>query len=75
MFNTNKIQGLKNKSTAIMSIFTKTKEDLIAVNNEISAEESVRNTKIAALNAELSDLTTMKTENNKVIEKIDKFLA
>jgi hypothetical protein len=68
-----KLQSLISKSENIFSIFEKTKNDIIAVNNEIETEAVDRLDKIRSLNTEVEILNIQKSKNEKVLLNIDKF--
>lgn len=68
-----KLQSLVSKSENIFSIFEKTKNDIVKVNNEIEVETSRRIAGIEILTAEINTLESQKTKNIKVLSNIDKF--
>ena len=68
-----KLQSLISKSENIFSIFEKTKNDIIIVNDEISKEVADRKDKINLLNYEANLLNEQIVKNNKVLINIDKF--
>lgn len=73
MLGKTKLQSLISKSENIVSIFEKTKNDIITVNSEIEKEAEVRFDKIKLLNEELDTLKSQKVKNEKVLSNIDKF--
>lgn len=73
MLGKTKLQSLISKSENIFSIFEKTKNDIINVNNEIQIESVNRIETIKVLNAELDILNSQKVKNEKVLINIDKF--
>ena len=68
-----KLQSLISKSENIVSVFEKTKNDIIIVNDEISKEVADRKDKINLLNYEANLLNEQIVKNNKVLINIDKF--
>lgn len=73
MLGKTKLQSLISKSEGILSVFEKTKNDIIVVNNEIEKETRIRFDQIELLNSELSTLKFQKVKNEKVLTNIDKF--
>lgn len=73
MLGKTKLQSLISKSENIFSIFEKTKNDIITVNNEIEKESKIRFDEIELLNSELNTLKSQKVKNEKVLINIDKF--
>ena len=68
-----KLQSLISKSENIFSIFEKTKNDIIKVNDEIAKESANRREQIQSLNTEVNILGEQIVKNNKVLVNIDKF--
>lgn len=68
-----KLQSLISKSENIFSIFEKTKNDIIKVNDEIAKESANRREQIQSLNTEVNILGEQIVKNNKVLANIDKF--
>ena len=68
-----KLQSLISKSEGILSVFEKTKNDIMIVNDEISKEVADRKDKINLLNYEANLLNEQIVKNNKVLINIDKF--
>ena len=68
-----KLRSLISKSEGILSVFEKTKNDIIIVNDEISKEVADRKDKINLLNYEANLLNEQIVKNNKVLINIDKF--
>jgi len=68
-----KLQSLISKSENIFSIFEKTKNDIIAVNNEIDKESKIKCDQISLLEEEFETLTVQKVKNEKILSNIDKF--
>ena len=68
----NSIENLQKQSTDIVSIFTKTVEDLKTVNTHVETQEKQRIEQKAKIDAELAALSTIKVDNEKVISKISK---
>lgn len=74
LFST-KVENLRKKSESIVSIFTKTVNDLKAVNTETQAASDVKNAEIVKLQQEVTDLEAIKSSNEKVISKIETILS
>lgn len=70
--NTNAIGKLQKKSGNILSIFTSTISDLHAVNAEVDGHIETREQELKRIQDEHSQLTGVKSDNLKVIEKISK---
>lgn len=68
------VASIQKRSIAIKDIFTKTKDDCIALNQEIDALQTQKYEEIAKLQAEVSQLDTTKKGNDKLVAKIDSFL-
>ena len=68
-----KLQTLVDKSEGILSVFEKTKNDIIKVNSEIEVEAKQRFDQIDLLTAELDILKSQKVKNEKIVTNIDKF--
>ena len=68
-----KLQSLISKSEGILSVFEKTKNDIMIVNDEISKEVADRKDKINLLNYEANLLNEQIIKNNEVLINIDKF--
>jgi len=73
MLGKTKLQSLISKSEGILSVFDKTKNDIIKVNSEIEVESKQRFDQIDSLTAELDVLKSQKVKNEKVLTNIDKF--
>lgn len=74
MFNSTSVESLKKKSQGILDVFSKTVNDLNAVNEKIDAEVTNRHTEISRLTSESYELETQKAANAKVATKITEFL-
>ncbi len=72
MFGKDPIKKVQDKSKSIVSVFTKTITDLSSVNTEINSHVEERQTKIKNLASEVDLLATQKTENEKLIAKLNK---
>lgn len=68
-----KLQSLISKSENIVSVFEKTKSDLMKVSDEIDKEALDRLDQIEVLKSELDILNGQLIKNEKVILNIDKF--
>lgn len=75
MFTSNKLQSLKSKSTAAISVFQKTVSDLAAVNEEIDTESEKREAQIDTLRDEQRQLNAVFVQNEKFIDKLNEFLG
>lgn len=73
MLGKTKLQSLISKSEGILSIFEKTKNDIIIVNNEIDKETKIKCDQISLLEEEFETLTIQKVKNEKILTNIDKF--
>ncbi len=62
-----KISKLQQKSNSILNVFTSTLQELTVVDVEIQEEIKVKE-------LELSQLTTLQTNNNKILNKINSFI-
>lgn len=68
------IEQLQNKSKNTLDIFTKTVNDLLAINAEANIEVDKRNESITRLANERKILNNVISENEKVISKIQNIL-
>lgn len=73
MLGKTKLQSLIEKSENIVSIFEKTKNNLMKVSDEIDKEALNRLDQIEVLKSELDILNGQLIKNEKVILNIDKF--
>lgn len=62
-----KISKLQDKSSKILNVFTSTLQELTVVDTEIQEEIKVKE-------LELSQLNTLQTNNNKILNKINSFI-
>jgi len=69
------VELLKEKTSNILSVFTKTMEDLKQVNSEIETARTEKLELIKQLTAEHLELETTMTANASVIEKIQNILS
>jgi hypothetical protein len=69
-----KLQILKDKSSKIIDVFTKTVSDLTVVNQEIDQEREVKINQLQEINQELTSLNDVKTSNDKIINRINTIL-
>ena len=74
-FFASKVTNLRKKSDSIISIFTKTVNELKTVNAEADSISDVKNAEIAKLQQEVTDLDAIKASNEKVISKIETILS
>jgi t-SNARE complex subunit (syntaxin) len=65
------IQKVQRKSAEIVSIFTKTVNDLTTVNGEIETQVQDKEEEKQEIEKDLHTLRTLKEENTKVIGKIN----
>jgi len=72
--NKSTVASIQKRSAAIKDIFTKTKDDCIALNQEIDVLQTQKYEEIAKLQAEVNQLDTTKKGNDKLVAKIDSFL-
>lgn len=72
--NKSTVASIQKKSAAIKDIFTKTKDDCIALNQEINTLQTQKFEEIAKLQEEVNQLDTTKKGNEKLVAKIDSFL-
>lgn len=66
---------LSNQSAKILNTFTKTKEDLLALNSTIFESKRKNDEKIAELQAQNENLAELKNRHDSVILNINKFLG
>lgn len=69
------LAGLEKQSADIMSVFTKTQQQCIAVNQSIAALTLKKEENIKALQSEVSTLNAISTKNAKLAGKIEAFIA
>jgi septal ring factor EnvC (AmiA/AmiB activator) len=69
------VADLQKSSANIVSVFTKTVNDLTAVNEKIAAEKAAREELIAKAQEENKALELQAEENASVISKIQNFFA
>ena len=69
----NKMNSLVLKGNKILSVFEKTKKELLDINFELSMEEEERLSKMEDISNELAIISEHKDKNNKIIKNIDKF--
>lgn len=67
------VKTLQKKSEDILSVFTKTVEELKSVNSSVDKEVSDREVQKAKIENELAELSKTKQKNEAVIYKINKF--
>lgn len=65
------IQKLKYQSVAAIAIFDKTVADLELANTSCEVEKKTREKEIEKLNSEISEIDSVQSTNNKVINKIN----
>lgn len=74
MFTKNQISNLQKQSENILNVFTKTQTELKEVNKKISDEVQKRDEQVRILTEEVTSLTNLKTQNEKVVTKLENFL-
>lgn len=74
MFSTVTSESLQKKSVNILSVFTKTIDDLRSVNEKANAQASNNREEAAKLILEADTLNRIELDNAKVIEKIKQIL-
>lgn len=74
IFNKNSVQSFKSASDNILSIFTKTVNDLNNVNFKINDNIAIKNIKITKLAEENVALLDIRTSNDKMINKLNEIL-
>lgn len=67
------VQKLQNRSNDVLSVFTKTVNDLKSINTEVDKEVATREEEKARIEEELSALNRTKASNELVVSKINKF--
>lgn len=70
----NSLASLTKRSEEIFSVFTKTQNDCIEVNNQIAEVISGKEEEIKALQEEVSSLNLVRTKNGNLAAKIGTFL-
>jgi len=70
----NSVNALKVKSDNIFNVFKNTMNDLSKVNSEIAQQVKSREDQINSLQEEVTTLVTIKTNNEKMVNKIQNFL-
>lgn len=76
MFTTKgKVSALVEKSSNALSIFKKTSDQLVALNDEITKEENTLLEEIQIRESKLDVLSTTKKHNAGVVKKISDFLS
>lgn len=72
---TSSVASISKRSASIVDVFTQTKNDCLALNEEIAALSQKKADEIANLNAELSQLSSISANHVKLAAKIDSFLS
>jgi hypothetical protein len=70
-FNT--IASLQERSASTMSVFDKTKNDLISINKEIDLMSDAKLKEMRSLEQDIINLSANAVSNQKVVDKITKF--
>jgi hypothetical protein len=70
----NKLAFLRNRSSNVFNVFTKTINKLSTLNAYIENEQKNRLAKIAKAQEEHESLTAQRGSNQKVIDKINEFI-
>jgi hypothetical protein len=74
VFKSDVVKKLQGKSTDIVSVFTKTVNKLLEVNNEIESEKKSRLEKITKAQTEHDALHVQQEQNAEIISKINKLI-
>ena len=75
MFSQNTIARIQKQSNNALQTFHKVVKDLTSNNKEISNEISNREKQKEILDQEIETLSSIKSSNDKVINKVQKFLS
>ena len=75
MFSQNTIARIQKQSNNTLQTFHKVVNDLTSNNKEISNEISNRENQKEILDQEIETLSSIKSSNDKVINKVQKFLS
>jgi len=67
------VEKLQKKSENVLSVFTKTVNDLKNINDSVEKEVAIREDEKRILEQELSALNEVRAKNNLVVSKINKF--
>lgn len=70
----NSVKALQTKSDNIFNVFKNTMNDLSKVNSEIAQQVKTREDQINSLQEEVTTLVTIKSNNEKMVNKIQNFL-
>jgi len=70
----NSVKKLQQKSASILDVFTSTVNQLRTVNETVEKEAVIREMEKERIEKELSELQTIKSNNEAVINKISKIL-
>ena len=73
--STTTIARLQKQSANALTAFTKIVNDLTSNNKEVDSEISSKEEQKRVLDSQIETLNTIKTSNDKVINKIQKFLS
>jgi len=75
LLKTNRVSKIVQKSSNILSVFEKTKDDLVSTNKEIDIEIEEQERIKAEADDNIGNLASLKTQHESVISKIENFLA
>ena len=70
MFNTDKVASLHAKSNGALSVLKKMVSTLTTIDGEIQTEIEAGEAKAAIIAAKNTELSTLKAENSKVVNKL-----
>jgi hypothetical protein len=68
------LASISKRSASIVDVFTQTKNDCLALNQEIDGLVQKKNEEITNLNSEVAQLTSISANHTKLANKIDSFL-
>lgn len=69
----NSAKSLENRSNSVMSVFSKTVDDLNKINTEVLESKVKKIEAISKITKEVDTLEAIHISNSKIINKIDKF--
>ncbi len=71
----NSINGLQEKSKAVLVMFDKAINDLSSINEQITVQQKEKELTVAEIQKELEQLNTLKQQNSKVIGNINNIIS
>jgi hypothetical protein len=69
------VSSLRKKADNIVSVFSKTLNETANLNKEIEISISEKQEMIQEITKDVNELESIKNSNNKLIEKLENFLA